>query len=486
MMPQSALYRALVDGMSRHPHAEVHHLDQVVSFGALLTDSDRKRRDLRRVVEPQSRVLVTLRNHPGYISTLLALLADGHFPILADPALGGGEIRRLIDVCGIRHHVTATPTSDSLAVDDVSGIAPTGFDGVAPELASDSVLGRLTSGSTRLPACIEFSADAVISAATTWTAGSGLTDADRTLLAAGFANGLAFNTTLIPSLLTGADMVLMAGLPRGGTVLRETRRLRPTVLTAFPALYDALAQFDIGSIDAESAAAMRGLRLRLSSAAPMNPDSARALAEMSGHVNDYYGIAETGPVTFNPGSTNGSQGRPLAGVTIDFDDQTAAHPGRMRVRTPSMGTRYLNYPGEFEKRVSASGAYLTSDRGELVDGELRLHGRVEELLNVGGNKFTPESVAAPILDFGGVIDCRVVQFAGAGDRKLLGAVVQSETGCDEHALRGHLRNHLAAFKVPELIVTVDRLPTGQTGKVPSAAVEELLQNALMSRSDGRE
>ena len=62
----------------------------------------------------------------------------------------------------------------------------------------------------------------------------------------GCTNGLAFNTTLIPSLLVGANIcALSPAPPTAGGLLRHVRAFDPTVLVAFPAAYRLITAFPI-------------------------------------------------------------------------------------------------------------------------------------------------------------------------------------------------------------------------------------------------
>lgn len=491
-MSPAVLYDTLAAAMRAAPEARVFTLRESRTYADLLADAQRRADALDAVAaRGGSRVLIALANHPDYIATLLAVWARGDLPILADPALGPAEIDTLVAGCGIDVIVRAPGAAGSAApggagpegdapsgalprsvpLDERAAAVASGFAGERPELAPDTELGRLTSGSTRAPACIEFSAAAVLTAARTWAAASGLTAADTSLCFAGLANGLAFNTTLVPSLLTGANIALPGGMPSAGAVLRHVTAVRPSILVAFPAAYERLTDYAAADLAPETREALGAIRLRLSSAAPLAPAVAAHVAELSGPISDYYGIAETGPVTFATGTEPGN-GRVLPGVTVE------PRPGPdgtevLHVRTGSMGTRYLNYPGEFERAIAADGSYRTSDTGLVRDGVLHLGERAQPILNIGGRKFTAESVRAAILAHPAVTDARVQPLTTPSGRDCVGAAVEA-TGLEPAELRAYLRERLADYKVPEILVVVGHLPRGATGKVPATAVRALL------------
>lgn len=489
MIPRpTRLYDAVAAAMDAAPEATVATLRETRTFAGLRADAVR-RADLLDTVAPRggSRILVTLANHPDYIATLLAIWSRADLPILADPSLGAAEIATLVRECGIDAIVRAPSTTrevrSTVCLDARQVAIATGCTGERPDLAPDTELGRLTSGSTRAPACIEFSAAAVLNAAHTWAEASALTAADLSLCFAGMYNGLAFNTTLVPSLLTGASMVLPGGMPSGGAIMRHVTAFGPSILVAFPAAYERLTDYTRTSLAEPTRQALQGIRLRLSSAAPLSATVAEHVAQLSGPISDYYGIAETGPVTFADGTRPHGNGILLPGVVVDPrprpDGVEVLH-----VRTASMGTRYLNYPGEFERAVTADGSYRTSDTGVVRAGELFLTGRAQPILNIGGRKFTVESVADAITAHPDVTDCLVVALTTPGGRDCVGAAVQTTADLEPARLRAFLRERLADYKVPEVLVTVADLPRGATGKVKADTVRALLTNTFQQPVTG--
>ena len=102
--------------------------------------------------------------------------------------------------------------------------------------------------------------------------------------------------------------------------------------------------------------------------APLWPDVREEFrARFSLDISDYYGIAETGPVTFelDEDYTSGL-GKPLPGVELRIAADEGADDGEVLVRTESMASGYLNHPGLFEERVDADGFYHSGDRGRIT------------------------------------------------------------------------------------------------------------------------
>ncbi|MFD1045777.1 hypothetical protein ACFQ1S_09495, partial [Kibdelosporangium lantanae] len=187
-------------------------------------------------------------------------------------------------------------------------------------------------------------------------------------------------------------------------------------------------------------------------------------------IADYYGIAETGPLTFNPDPVpGGGQGYPLPGVSLRFEG------GTLLARSPSMGTRYLNYPGVLEERITESGHYRSNDQGLVTDqGELVLGDRADNSFSVGGKKLTAAEVEDLLVSYPDIDDCAAAMVTTASGRLFLGAVVVSATPVDAVAVRRYCLDRAASFKVPERIVQVPEIPRNGAGKTQRAAVARLL------------
>ncbi|QWF76794.1 class I adenylate-forming enzyme family protein [Amycolatopsis sp. CA-230715] len=462
------LFHALATSLAAHQEAVVGSLAERVHGPDLLTRADAKRARLDEVVAPAARVAVIRRNSPGYVSDLLAVLGGGHVPFLMDPSLGTSELAKLFADCGIdavlHDEVPKLPPVGGTVAHAGTRLSPTGRAGARPDLLPDTELCRLTSGSTRTPGCIEFSGAAVLGAAEGWRVASGMSEEDRILCFAGLYNGLGFNAALIPGLLAGASIHLPAGLPTAGNIRRHLTAVDPTVLVAFPAAYDSLA----GS----GGAGIRGHRprLALSSAARLAPDTSAALARHGIRIADYYGIAETGPLTFNPDPVpGGGQGYPLPGVSLRFEN------GTLLAKSPSMGSRYLNYPGALEDRITESGHYRSSDQGSLTGrGELVLGERVDDSFSVGGKKFTAAEVEDLLGGHPEIDACSATMVAAGTGRPYLGAIVVARGAIDVVALRRYCLDRAAPFKVPERIVQVPEIPRNGAGKTQRAEVARLL------------
>ncbi|MEZ5238520.1 MAG: acyl-CoA synthetase [Microthrixaceae bacterium] len=123
-------------------------------------------------------------------------------------------------------------------------------------------------------------------------------------------------------------------------------------------------------------------------------------------------------------------------------------------------------------RYSMPGDYATVE----ADGSITLLGRGSVCINTGGEKVFPEEVEEALKLHDSVTDAVVV---GVPDEKFgqaITAVVQPASGSvDESELIAHVKEHLAHYKAPKAVLTIDDI-----GRAPNAKVDykRLTQYAL--------
>jgi acyl-CoA synthetase (AMP-forming)/AMP-acid ligase II len=431
-----------------------------------------------------SHVGFCLGNRPGYVILYFATLYAGHLPLLLDANFNTGEIEAIRSDCGLDALVMEPAKTAGLDVPGKLDAVSFGNDIAVLPLAPrepafrprpDTQVCRFTSGTTGRPKCLEFSGHAVVSAARNWVLGTGMTGDDRTLALAALSNGLAFNTSLLSTFLAGGEIHFLKGLPLTRPVARRIAESGITRLVAFPTLYRNFV-----APGGPEASEMAGLKHAISAGAPLWPDVREEFRNRYGlDISDYYGIAETGPVTFerDPGHHAGL-GEPLPGAEIRIASEgTDDGAGEVLVRTESMASGYLNHPGLFEGRVDAEGFYHSGDRGRIAGGRLHLVGRTQDHINVAGRKIDPTEIVALVTALDGVADAVAFPDEDLNREALVHlVVVASSPDLTKAAVAEACRSRLAPWKVPGRISFAGEIPRTGIGK-PRIAVlrEQLLQ-----------
>ena len=273
-------------------------------------------------------------------------------------------------------------------------------------------------------------------------------------------------------------------LSQGGTVVVQERwdarewlalveRHRVTACFMVPAHFIRLlevpaaerARFDLSS-----------LRLVLHAAAPCPvPVKWRILDALpAAQVWEFYGATEGGATRISSEEWRrhpGSVGRPWPGVEIRIlDDEgrprAAGEPGLIYVR-PAGDSRF-HYRNDSDKTESAwrDGAFTVGDVGYVDDQDfLYITDRASDMVIRGGVNVYPAEVEAVLHGHPLVVDCAVFGVPDERSGEELKALVETRDRVDVAELAEFLRAHLADYKVPRYIETVDNLPRDPTGKV---------------------
>lgn len=409
------------------------------------------------------------------VTALFALLEAEKIPFLADPTWEASMLASVSQRCGCDGLVGRSPEGlgslrPGLALDALSasqGMLTLEANLPRPAIDASTAFVRFSSGSTGRPRALEFSPVAAINAAESWTSASRLNQDDRIFCLASLNNGLAFNTSLLSTFLAGASLHLYAGLMSPKAILRELVKVKPTVLVGFPFILELLLNEPV--LLAEAAAAMR---LVVSSAAPLKVEVAERWMRVAGvPIGHYYGIAETGPITFNQGSHSESSGHCIEGVEL-LCTGSAAFPAPIRVRTSYQATCYVpDGLAPLADSLDESGFFCSSDLGYVSEEGLHVTGRTGRVGNIAGKKFSLDDVEQAISRLEGIEEVHV-----SIESELLTAFVKGQQ-LDISALRSACLHVLPAGQVPHRFLHLPYLPKSAAGKINLQALKMLSQGS---------
>ena len=171
------------------------------------------------------------------------------------------------------------------------------------------------------------------------------------------------------------------------------------------------------------------------------------------------------------------------GVQVAVVDESdapvpAGKSGRVRVRSPAMVEGYLDNP-EATARSFRDGWFYTGDAGIMVGPRrLKIVGRVDELLNVGGLKVSPEDIGNTVAQVPGVIDVGVTSVVNADGVEEIGIAVVLGEGADFANIRTRITRRLKMSYGNAQVIAAARIPrTADTGKIQRAELKKLFVRA---------
>ena len=207
----------------------------------------------------------------------------------------------------------------------------------------------------------------------------------------------------------------------------------------------------------DTATDLSSFRAMLVGGAALRGDVRARAIEAGATIVETYGLTETcGGVVY--------EGRALPGTEIRIAN------GGIELRGPTLMRGYRLDPVRTSAAFTEDRWLRPGDAGALqADGTLRVFGRVDELINSGGEKVWPQEVEAAMVTHPGVRDVAVTGRPDATWGQRVVAFVVPEDRADRaptlDALRDHVSSSIARFKAPHEVVLVDELPRTASGKL---------------------
>lgn len=287
--------------------------------------------------------------------------------------------------------------------------------------------------------------------------------------------------TLGPLWVAGTVVLVERFSP--GPVLTSLRAQNVSVLFYVPAMLSAL-------LDTQRASAELAPRLDIVMGGASNVSSAliEAAEDVFGAtVINLFGQTELSPVltATRPEDSREDQlttiGRPLPQVDCRIIDPGTGQVvefgqvGEICARGYQTFVGYLHDPEATENTIDADGFVHTGDLGSMDDrGYLTITGRLKELIIRGGENIAPAEIEGHLAGHVDVADCVVIGLPDARLGEIVAAVVRPATGeaPNKEAFIRHLRERLAAFKVPTRWFIASGFPVTPTGKVRKFALRD--------------
>jgi long-chain acyl-CoA synthetase len=419
---------------------------------------------------PPGRLLgLAAANGPAFLAGLVALRRYGCPVLMLDwrsPDTEKHRISRSLGALGVIRSLDAWPERSTEVV-----FEPTACDSSSPvELSPDIGMVLLTSGSTGTPQGILKSMEAFAADDEALTRTMGLQQGERTLASIPLSHAYGLSSVALPALRRGMLLVVPdASNPLDA--LRAARDSEVTFLPTVPAYLQAVLRMSSPPPLPDC------LRLVITAGAPLPPATATLFRETYGRpVHVFYGASEVGGICYDReggAGERGTLGTPVDGVKVDLEpiEGMADDRGVVTVRSPATGQGYFPTPNP----CLQNGAFRSSDLATFCNGELRLLGRIDNMINVRGKKVDPGEVERILGQLKGVDEAVVfgVELPEEGCEMVRAVIAGKSDTLSSDRIREHCYRHLAGHKVPRSIIMVSEIPRNPRGKVDRVALRRL-------------
>ena len=254
-------------------------------------------------------------------------------------------------------------------------------------------------------------------------------------------------------------------------------RHQATGLAVVPVMFDRIMDLPA---EVRNRYSGKSLRFAAASGSRMRPDVVIAFMDQFGDViYNNYNATEAGMIaTATPQDLRAAPdtaGRPAGGTEIRILD-----PEFNEVPTGDVGSIYVHNDTQFDGYTSGTtkdfhaGFMSSGDVGYLDEnGRLFVVGRDDEMIVSGGENVYPIEVEKTLATHPEVAETAVIGVDDEQYGQRLAAFVVLEPGgsATPDALKQHVRENLANYKVPREITVLDELPRGSTGKILRAELQ---------------
>ena len=456
------------------------------------------------------RVLVILENSVAAVAALFAASRLEAWAALINARLAAPEIARIRDHCEPRAILFTTGASPDAARH---------AEGAEAKAMADPSIGAFAIAGNRpaTPEPVESSSAAQVAAMiyTSGTTGNpkGVMLTHRNLLFIAIVSGAIralsaddlVYAVLPVSHVFGLASTCLGTVSAGGALqlvnrfdpahLAEALRSGVTVFQGVPAMYARLLEH----LDhrGEALIAPR-LRYMSSGGAPLDLDWKRRIEARFGRaLNNGYGLTEASPTVaqtrIEAPRDDDSIGPALPGLEIRFVDQHGrdvpeGEVGECWLRGPNVMKGYYRDAVATAAAITPDGWLRTGDLGRRApDGNLFLVGRAKELIIRSGFNVYPPEVETALNAHPEVVQSAVVGRRVSGNEEVVAFVeIMPGSSLDEPALKAFVGERLAAYKRPQHVFVMGRMPASATGKVQkhmlTALAEEMIAQKLEKAS----
>ena len=421
-----------------------------------------------RGVGQGDRVALLLPNGPAFVAAFLGVLRIGAVTVPLNMLLAKPEIEARVEISGA-----------SLLVDDERALeSPTPpVDSFAEAENGDAAVVLFTSGTSGKPKGAILTHGGLAAAAGNAAGALRLGPDDVVLGAAPFSHVLGLATGVVATLLSGSAIAVVRRFQPEETLELMTRT-RTTILLGVPTMLIALCEA------ARAATELPPVRIAHVGGASVPLEVARDFERtFGGEVYEGYGLTELSGIatTYVGGQLRktGSVGFPLGGtelriVSLDGEALPAGEIGEVQLRGPSVIPGYWQDAQATADAIDADDWLATGDVGYVDDeGYLFLVDRKKELIIRGGYNVYPREVEEVLYGHPEVLEAAVIGVPHDRLGEEVAALVVPRPGAtpDPDELRTWSKERLAAYKYPRIVVVVEDLPRGPSGKILKRAID---------------
>ena len=280
------------------------------------------------------------------------------------------------------------------------------------------------------------------------------------------------------SLFSGGTLVLLQNASDLSEILKIIKEYEITVFAAVPATLIKILKFYKNDIKND----FKNLRLIITNSTSIPPETVSEYKKIlkNGNLATYYGLTEASRSTFMIFETHldkdSSVGKPAPGVKIKIANIEHGI-GEIWIKGPNVINDYWIHSDNDEKFID--GWIKTGDLGYFdEDGFLYLSGRLDDVINVGGEKVFPYNVEKIIKNMNGIDEVVVI----GQKHDVFGQTVKAfvklnpNSSLKKSDILSFCIKNLEKYMVPTKIDLINEFPLTDYGKIKRFMLQTEDQN----------
>jgi fatty-acyl-CoA synthase len=391
------------------------------------------------------------------------LIYDEEFAEVLEPAREAGG-RRLHGYVGWRENTDAEPPDKPLE-DLIQGGDPSNVE--APDEEARFII--LTSGTTGTPKGAQRGSPGTIGPIAAMLSRLSLHARESTVVAAPLFHAWGFAHLQMAQALGSTAIVRRKFDPE--VTLKLIEGHEATALSVVPVMLQRILALPDETLDRYELPSLRVVAV--SGSALPGELATKWMDHFGDNLYNLYGSTEVAYATIagpeDLRAAPGTAGLPPRGSVVKILDENGSE-----VPTGKSGRIFVGNEFQFEgytgggTKEMVGGLMSSGDVGHFDDeGRLFIDGRDDEMIVSGGENVFPREVEDLLSDHDAIAEAAVIGVDDEEFGQRLKAFVVAADGEEitEDEIRGHVKSHLANYKVPREIEFLDSLPRNSTGKI---------------------
>lgn len=339
-----------------------------------------------------------------------------------------------------------------------------------------------TSGTTSRPKIVPLTHSNLCTSANNIRQTLNLSESDRCLNIMPLFHIHGLIAALLSSLSAGASIICSPGF-YAPQFLSWVEEFQPTWYSAVPTMHQSILAQTEANPNIIFHSKLRFIRSSSASLAPQIMAQLEAMFNVP--VIEAYGMTEAShqmasnplpPRERKPGSVGIAAGPEIAIMDEAGDLLSTGEIGEVVIKGANVTQGYENNP-KANAEAFTKGWFRTGDLGYLDDdGYLFLKGRIKEIINRAGEKISPREVDEVLLEHPAI--AQALTFAAPhtllGEDVAAAVVLKQGITASELEIKEFAAQKLANFKVPRVVLFLDEIPKGPTGKLQRIGLAEKL------------